>query len=252
VALSVGEAYVLPPLALLEVVEVKAPGDWEYLPGKRINQPLIVVRVTIHGLGNPAAEGGREKAKFVAALPLRQDWTYVRNDAMMNAVQNKFAQSQSLGKLLLSTKNYPLVSIKVDQYWGIGLDGRGANTLGKMLRDLREELAGWQERAERGEHGARGPAREERSEQRGEGKEEAGGRGSGMVLLPWFEHLFGFTESADYNATKKNFLVQGDYLPSRTWFEGTHSMAYTYSASEYICAPLTRVYLRRASHVVGE
>lgn len=69
-ALSVGEAYVLPPLALLEVVEVKAPGDWEYLPGKRINQPLIVMRVTIHGLGNPAAEGGREKATFVAALPL--------------------------------------------------------------------------------------------------------------------------------------------------------------------------------------
>jgi hypothetical protein len=41
---------VLPPLTLLEVVSVKAPGEWEYLPGMRINQPLITVRITIRGL----------------------------------------------------------------------------------------------------------------------------------------------------------------------------------------------------------
>jgi hypothetical protein len=45
---------VLPPLTLLEVVSVKAPGEWEYLPGMRINQPLITVRITIRGLVDDA------------------------------------------------------------------------------------------------------------------------------------------------------------------------------------------------------
>ena len=41
-----GHNYTLPPLTLLEVVSVQGPGEWEYLPGKRINQKLITVRPT--------------------------------------------------------------------------------------------------------------------------------------------------------------------------------------------------------------
>jgi hypothetical protein len=41
-----GSTCVLPPLTLLEVVSVHGPGEWEYLPGKRINQKLITVRPT--------------------------------------------------------------------------------------------------------------------------------------------------------------------------------------------------------------
>jgi hypothetical protein len=38
--------WVLPPLTLLTVVDVKGPGEWEYLEGKRMNQKLITVRPT--------------------------------------------------------------------------------------------------------------------------------------------------------------------------------------------------------------
>ena len=41
-----GSTCVLPPLTLLEVVSAHGPGEWEYLPGKRINQELITVRPT--------------------------------------------------------------------------------------------------------------------------------------------------------------------------------------------------------------
>jgi hypothetical protein len=36
----------LPPLTLLKVVNVQQPGEWEYLPGKKIAQKLITVRPT--------------------------------------------------------------------------------------------------------------------------------------------------------------------------------------------------------------
>jgi hypothetical protein len=38
--------WVLPPLALLKVTDVKEAGEWEYLPGKRMDQRLIIVQPT--------------------------------------------------------------------------------------------------------------------------------------------------------------------------------------------------------------
>jgi hypothetical protein len=42
----VSYCHFLPPLTLLEVVNVQEPGTWEYLPGKQINQKCITVRPT--------------------------------------------------------------------------------------------------------------------------------------------------------------------------------------------------------------
>jgi len=55
--------YTLPPFTLLAVVKVEAAGEWEYLPGKRINQRLITVRPTF---APPAEQGcaGVEANKF--------------------------------------------------------------------------------------------------------------------------------------------------------------------------------------------
>lgn len=47
VAMGAGNAYIVPPLAMLEVVDVHGPGEWEYLPGQRIYQQLITVRPTL-------------------------------------------------------------------------------------------------------------------------------------------------------------------------------------------------------------
>jgi hypothetical protein len=41
-----GIGYMLPPFTLLTVVRVEEPGEWEYLPGKRIQQRCITVRPT--------------------------------------------------------------------------------------------------------------------------------------------------------------------------------------------------------------
>jgi hypothetical protein len=57
-AVDIGSAqYALPPFTLLAVVKVEAAGQWEYLPGKRINQRLITVRPTF---APPVEQGGYE------------------------------------------------------------------------------------------------------------------------------------------------------------------------------------------------
>jgi hypothetical protein len=65
-AVNIGLWYILPPFTLLEVVKVQGPGDWEYLPGKRINQTLITVRPTYLISAKmlykgPAEKGGSSK-----------------------------------------------------------------------------------------------------------------------------------------------------------------------------------------------
>jgi hypothetical protein len=52
---TTGHGYMLPPFTLLKVVKVEAAGEWEYLPGQRINQRCITVRPTF---APPAAQGG--------------------------------------------------------------------------------------------------------------------------------------------------------------------------------------------------
>ena len=46
--------HMLPPFTLLAVVAVQAAGEWEYLPGQKINQRLITVRPTFL---TPAEQG---------------------------------------------------------------------------------------------------------------------------------------------------------------------------------------------------
>jgi hypothetical protein len=59
------KTYFLPPLTLLEVVKVQGPGEWEYMPGMRINQSLITVRLT-YLLPAQKQKGTKATGKFAA------------------------------------------------------------------------------------------------------------------------------------------------------------------------------------------
>jgi ribA/ribD-fused uncharacterized protein len=70
---------------------------------------------------------------------IRPDWNEARTGIMRTAIEAKF-QRPELRQLLLLTGEYPLVQLKDDAFWGSGKDGRGANTLGVLLTELRTQL----------------------------------------------------------------------------------------------------------------
>lgn len=74
--------------------------------------------------------------------PLRRDWDSARLNVMRKAVRAKFQQHQELAALLLSTGDAKLVEhTENDDFWGDGGDGSGKNWLGRILMEIRGELA---------------------------------------------------------------------------------------------------------------
>lgn len=93
----------------------------------------------IRALKSPgqAAKEGRKRS-----LPLRSDWEEVKDDVMRDAIRAKFTQHEDLKELLLSTdQEYLIEDSPVDYYWGCGADGSGKNMLGRILMEIRSELA---------------------------------------------------------------------------------------------------------------
>jgi ribA/ribD-fused uncharacterized protein len=79
---------------------------------------------------------GRDRSK-----PRRENWSSLRDDLMRQAVRAKFAQHADIRASLLSTGDALIVEHTTnDDYWGDGGDGSGANMLGKILMEVREEL----------------------------------------------------------------------------------------------------------------
>ena len=85
-----------------------------------------------------AARMGRDRER-----PLRGDWEAVKDDVMRAALRAKLAQHADVRDLLLSTGDAEIVEHTTnDRYWGDGGDGTGRNVLGRLLMELRAELAG--------------------------------------------------------------------------------------------------------------
>lgn len=95
------------------------------------------------------------KAKALGRQVINYDdeaWKNYRGIAMMSAVYEKFAQSESLRELLVNTDDYFLVeATKNDKIWGVGLDvdddrlydtenWQGLNLLGSCLMTVRSML----------------------------------------------------------------------------------------------------------------
>lgn len=72
------------------------------------------------------------------------NWAGIKVDRMRAVLRAKFTQHEHLKKLLLDTGTRKLVEAgttnnAVNRFWG-EVDGKGENTLGKLLMALREEL----------------------------------------------------------------------------------------------------------------
>jgi len=72
-------------------------------------------------------------------VTLRRGWLEERESWMAWVLQLKFRQHADLAARLVATGDSRLVEDSPwDSYWGIGRDGRGRNTLGVLLMELRE------------------------------------------------------------------------------------------------------------------
>lgn len=91
-------------------------------------------------------------------LPLRKDWSQVKDQVMYDVVLAKFTQRPVLRQKLLESGTRELVEhTRNDSYWGDGGDGSGQNKLGKILMQVRKELATEDEDAQDSEESAEPP-----------------------------------------------------------------------------------------------
>ena len=75
-------------------------------------------------------------------LPLRPDWEQVKLDTMRTLLRLKFTRHPDLRAQLLATGDAELVEGNTwnDTFWGV-CNGVGCNQLGKILMEIRRELA---------------------------------------------------------------------------------------------------------------
>jgi len=72
---------------------------------------------------------------------IRKDWSRVRRVMMTRAVYTKCRTHPDVAERLLGTGTAKLVeNSQYDYFWGCGRDGRGHNTYGQVLMDVRRKL----------------------------------------------------------------------------------------------------------------
>jgi len=82
----------------------------------------------------------REAKALGQRVTLRQDWDYVKVNAMLDLLRQKFRQEPLKGRLL-ATGDKRLIEGNTwgDTFWGV-CDGVGENWLGRLLMQVRGEL----------------------------------------------------------------------------------------------------------------
>ena len=73
---------------------------------------------------------------------MRKDWGKIRETVMTRGTYIKCRTHQEVANALLNTGDKKIVeNSQFDYYWGCGRDGRGDNTYGKILMDIRDKLS---------------------------------------------------------------------------------------------------------------
>ena len=104
-------------------------GDgYDYLPG-------LETKMDEDRVGHKSWYLGRQIS------PIRSDWKEVKDQVMHEIVYNKFNNNSFLKTSLLATGDVILLENAPNDYWGIGLSGKGQNRLGKILMQVRNELS---------------------------------------------------------------------------------------------------------------
>jgi len=70
---------------------------------------------------------------------IRKNWDSIRDEVMLHALREKFANPQMREVLLRTGKRELIENSPYDAYWGIGRNRDGKNRLGKLLMRVREE-----------------------------------------------------------------------------------------------------------------
>lgn len=114
------------------------PNVEQYYQAMKFTDPNI--QEAIRHLPNPRAAFSYTKQPHIQAQ-IRPDWRQINDKVMKKALQAKFKQNKHLAKELLATGNKILVEDShLDAFWGNGNDNRGANKLGQLLMEVRQEL----------------------------------------------------------------------------------------------------------------
>jgi ribA/ribD-fused uncharacterized protein len=72
---------------------------------------------------------------------IRSDWESVRRVYMTRAIYTRCLTHPESARALLETGDKRIIESSLyDYYWGCGRDGRGLNTYGEVLMDVREKL----------------------------------------------------------------------------------------------------------------
>lgn len=108
-----------------------------YFQAQKFEDPKDRAAVRAAKTPMEAARMGRDRRR-----KLRRDWESAKVGVMRVAVAAKFRQHADLATLLLGTGSAKLVEhTDDDAFWGDGGDGSGKNMLGRILMDVRAELA---------------------------------------------------------------------------------------------------------------
>ena len=85
--------------------------------------------------------GGQAK-RLGRRVELRSDWEEVKIDIMRQVLKSKFTQNSELREKLIATGDTELIEGNNwnDTFWGV-CRGKGRNHLGKLLMEVRAELA---------------------------------------------------------------------------------------------------------------
>lgn len=90
-----------------------------------------------------AAEPSSNEARRLGnMLPLREGWSSVKTDVMLQVVTAKFQQNEHLAAMLKRTAVCALINGNRygDTYWGVDVTKGGLNMLGKVLMHVRDNL----------------------------------------------------------------------------------------------------------------
>ncbi|TNF32853.1 MAG: NADAR family protein [Gammaproteobacteria bacterium] len=115
--------------------------DWpsveHYYQAMKFEDEVIREKIRLAPHPEDASELSKQHKKQI-----RKDWDKIKATVMKRATYIKCRTHQQVASALLNTGDKKIVeNSQYDYYWGCGRDGRGENTYGKILMDIRVKLS---------------------------------------------------------------------------------------------------------------
>lgn len=112
------------------------PSAEHYYQGMKFEEPAMREAVRTSPLPRDAQRWARDHRRHV-----RRDWNGLRRDVMARGVYLKCIAHPDAAAALLATGERPIIETNQDDgFWGWGKEGRGENTFGRVLMEVRERL----------------------------------------------------------------------------------------------------------------